>query len=159
MTMLLSSSRDALAVGGRLITDVDNIVHLRANFNSGNLSVMKTVGGPIVSNAAGFSPTTGTHFVVMALEWSAGTVTTGTNFNVGYNDSDVGYDNTQGAATNLTTAGGNIEVGFFRMDASTTSGEHAMFFTVPTGKFPVAVGGTGNNDNIIFNIFGKIFNN
>lgn len=119
-----------LQVGGRVFTDITNLIILSGTFNgavNGYCSARRQNG------TTGYAPGAGKSFRLMAFELSVLTVTANATLQVGYQDADVGFG-TNNAPTNLVqVAGSGNGTGYSTNTVGVT--QYALDFSIPTGKY------------------------
>lgn len=128
---IIPSSIPTLTIGGRVFTDLSNLIMLvgcSAGAN-GNSSLRKP------GASAGYQVPVGKSFRVLAVRATISLAGAATQ-TICYSDNDVGFA-TATAFTNVVYPGGSYDGGtiVFPQAASNTPIEQSMDFTVPAGKY------------------------
>ena len=139
--MALIPTQTTLTIGGRVFTDLANLIVLYAGPGINSKSTFRTAGG-----SSGYTPSGSKTFVCAA--WRAN-IAAGTSIQIGYTDNDVGLQSA-GSFTNFVQPGHGIP-SFYAAGALENVEQILTDFTVPNGKYLSLDGGGAN---LIIQVFG-----
>lgn len=131
--MSVGLTRESITVGGRTFYDLDNLLILQAGKSAAN-DYSTFVLSP---NTAGYSVPADKILEVLAFKTICAS-TADMNFYFGYNDNDIGYMSTTAPTTPIHFGSNTSATHYMSNVYGATSGnmESAVYFQVPTGKFP-----------------------
>lgn len=139
-----------LTVGGRVFTDLKNLITLTAWLGTPNWSILRKVGA-----SAGYTPSGSLAFRAWAIDFRPSTATAVANQtgpSLFYADADTGLNNTT-ALTNRVNLGGDSTIGFGNSAVLAQSIQSAINWLMPNGKYMgVALdnAGSAGTRNIVF---------
>lgn len=146
--ILYPGSIPSLSVGGRLFTDITNLIILSGTANAaagGYCSARKP------NASACYQVPTGKSYRLMAIQVSVLVIAAGATIALGYQDADVGFG-TNTAPTNLVqVAGSGNGTGFSTNAIGIT--EYPLDFLIPAGKYLYTYNG-GNVSAVQYRMFG-----
>lgn len=137
--------RPSLTVGGRVMTDMSNLIVLHARFASG---ANRYFGACKSNGTAAYQVTAGKTLRIIAARVAVGTAASGGPIALGYSDAAITLAGTAGAPTNPIYNGGSNGV------YTATTGvlgvtEFALNFTIPATKYVHHDQGTATADGAV----------
>ena len=131
-TIIVPSAIPTLSVGGRVFTDLANLLTL-SGYCAGGASPRTSFRKPATS--AGYAPS-GKTFVVKAIRLNTATTAAASPLSIFYSDNDCGIGSAT-AATNQVYMAGASSVASLSQGAwvVATTYEFALNFVIPAGKF------------------------
>ena len=131
----VSGSKPVLQVGGRLFTDLTNMIVLNCAANSTKTSTARLPGG-----TSGYAVPAGKTLRILAMQLS-GSIDYGCS--VGYGDTDVGINSASVPTNYLNWVGHTSAPNASDKPFTPANGGVSCNWTVPTGKYPCSDSSTG----------------
>lgn len=140
MAQLLPSQRPTITVGGRVFTNIADLIIL-ATVNSTNLYGTFRIS----SGSSGYQVTSGKTYTVYAIRLFSTTASAWVSQAVGYGDTDVGLNSGSPPTNNVQSFGTAIP-----SVAGTADAEAPMKFAIPAQKYPYIAGTGGTCTAVIY---------
>lgn len=134
----------SLTVGGRVFTDLSNLIVLYGIAQSASHTTLRKPGG-----SAGYQVTSGKTLTIYAVECFTVTAAAGAAFQLIYADNDVGVGSAT-AFTNPVYFAGDPNNAFFYNSATGASLQRAIWYPVPATKYVGMASGSSNDQNCFF---------
>ena len=137
MSVLIPGARSVIQVGGRVFTDLNNLLIFRARTSTTATGANCTMR--VANGTAGYAVTTGKTLTIRAIKAVGDVASAFTYFSLLYSDNDMGFA-TNNAATNAVHAYGASSESF-GTDPTLENNTFNTNFAIPAAKYPGVIDG------------------